>query len=561
MKLYLTPHACSLAVDIVARELAIPLDLEWVDVRAKRLRDGSDYYKINPKGQVPTLELRDGQRLTEGPVIVQYLADQKPNSSLLAPAGTLERYRTLEWLNFISTELHKGFTPLFRPTTPLEYRADRAPEPAQPPAMARRAAGWSRLPDRPGFHRRRCLLLHHRDVDEAPRHRHRAVAPSQGVSRPRRGPHERDGRRTDRTPGKSRRLKRDRWKTRGCMKLYHEVRGCSLAVDIVARELEIPLDLIWVDVPNKRLPDGSDYYKINPKGQVPALELPNGQHLSEGAVIMQYLADQRPDRDLIAPAGTLERYRILEWMSFIASDLHKGAFMPLFRKTTPPEFASARPPAHRGPPAVARRSSGQPRFPGRADIHRGRCPLLHHRDVDEVPRHRRFALAPSESLSRAHRLASERAGSQGGRARRGPQDRRSDMTTSHRWKRRPEHSNWGDFGPDDQLGAMNLVGRAQVLKGLAEVRTGQTFSLSLPLDYPGGTALHPRRHPPRRFATLRGGKNEGEQCFCFALARDNPVYTDVYSDDLVVLHTQYSTQWDGLAHVGSLFDSQGDRDA
>jgi glutathione S-transferase len=122
VKLYLTPHACSLAVDIVARELEIPLDLERVDVRAKRLRDGSDYYKINPKGQVPTLELRDGQRLTEGPVIVQYLADQRPKSSLLAPAGTLERYRTLEWLNFISSELHKGFTPLFRPTTPPEYR-------------------------------------------------------------------------------------------------------------------------------------------------------------------------------------------------------------------------------------------------------------------------------------------------------------------------------------------------------------------------------------------------------------------------------------------------------
>jgi hypothetical protein len=131
------------------------------------------------------------------------------------------------------------------------------------------------------------------------------------------------------------------------------------------------------------------------------------------------------------------------------------------------------------------------------------------------------------------------------------------MTTSLRWKHRPEGSNWGAFGPDDQLGAMNLVGKAQVLKGLAEVTTGQTFSLSLPLDYPGGTALHPRRHPPRRFATLRGGKNEGEQCFCFALARDNPVYTDVYSDDVVVLHTQYSTQWDGLAHVGGLFDSEG----
>jgi kynurenine formamidase len=126
-----------------------------------------------------------------------------------------------------------------------------------------------------------------------------------------------------------------------------------------------------------------------------------------------------------------------------------------------------------------------------------------------------------------------------------------------RWKIRPEGSNWGEFGPDDQLGSMNLVGREQVLKGLAEVRSGQTFSLSLPLDYPGGTALHPSRHPPRRFATLRAGKSAGAQCFCFALARDNPLLTDVVSDDVVLLHTQYSTQWDGLAHMGSLFDSEG----
>jgi glutathione S-transferase len=122
MKLYLTPHACSLAVDIVARELHLPIELEWVDVRAKRLRDGSDYYRVNPKGQVPTLELSDGQRLTEGPVIVQYLADLRPDGGLLAPAATLERYRVLEWLNFISSELHKGFTPLFRANTPDEYR-------------------------------------------------------------------------------------------------------------------------------------------------------------------------------------------------------------------------------------------------------------------------------------------------------------------------------------------------------------------------------------------------------------------------------------------------------
>jgi len=121
MKLYLTPHACSLAVDIVARELDIPLALEWVDVRAKKLRDGSDYYKVNPKGQVPTLQLDDGAFLTEGPVIVQYLADGKPGNALLPAPGAMARYRVLEWLNFVGTELHKGFTPLFRPTTPQEY--------------------------------------------------------------------------------------------------------------------------------------------------------------------------------------------------------------------------------------------------------------------------------------------------------------------------------------------------------------------------------------------------------------------------------------------------------
>ena len=122
------------------------------------------------------------------------------------------------------------------------------------------------------------------------------------------------------------------------MRLYHEIRGCSLAVDIVARELGIPLELIWVDVPRKLLPDGSDYYRINAKGQVPALELPEGGYLTEGAIIMQYLADQRPESDMCAPVGTLQRYRIMEWMSFIASDLHKGAFMPLIKKVTPADY-------------------------------------------------------------------------------------------------------------------------------------------------------------------------------------------------------------------------------
>ncbi|MDF3811011.1 cyclase family protein [Rhodopseudomonas sp. BAL398] len=128
----------------------------------------------------------------------------------------------------------------------------------------------------------------------------------------------------------------------------------------------------------------------------------------------------------------------------------------------------------------------------------------------------------------------------------------------HRWKKRPIDSNWGDFGDDDQLGSMNLVGVEQVKKGIAEVKAGKAFSLSLPLDYPGGNALHPRRHPPRRFATLRGGKNEGAQCFCFALSRDNPMFCDVVSDDVALIHTQYSTQWDGLAHIGAEFDADGD---
>ena len=122
------------------------------------------------------------------------------------------------------------------------------------------------------------------------------------------------------------------------MRLYHEVRGCSLAVDIVARELGLPLEIEWVDMATKRLADGGDYHRINSKGTVPTLQLDDGQLLSEGAVIMQYLADQRPGSPLFAPLGTMARYRILEWMSFIGADLHKGGFTPLFKAVTPPEY-------------------------------------------------------------------------------------------------------------------------------------------------------------------------------------------------------------------------------
>src|SRR5919198_385684 len=130
---------------------------------------------------------------------------------------------------------------------------------------------------------------------------------------------------------------------------------------------------------------------------------------------------------------------------------------------------------------------------------------------------------------------------------------------SQRWKQRPPGSNWGEFGPDDQRGRMNWVTREKVRQGVAEVKEGITFCLSLPLDYPGGTALNPRRNPPRVAATLRdAGKNKGRQNFCYALAEDNPDLTDVICDDIVLMTLQYSTQWDSFAHIGSRFDADGD---
>ena len=127
-----------------------------------------------------------------------------------------------------------------------------------------------------------------------------------------------------------------------------------------------------------------------------------------------------------------------------------------------------------------------------------------------------------------------------------------------RWKNRPAGSNWGEFGPDDQRGRMNYVTREKVLQGIAEVKEGLSFSLSLPLDYPGGSTLNPRRHPPRLAATIRDGKSAGKQNFCFPLAEDNPDLTDVVSDDVALLTLQYSTQWDSFAHIGSRFDADGD---
>lgn len=130
-----------------------------------------------------------------------------------------------------------------------------------------------------------------------------------------------------------------------------------------------------------------------------------------------------------------------------------------------------------------------------------------------------------------------------------------------RWKHAPDGSNWGEFGPDDQRGRMNLVTRAKVLQGIAEVQEGRTFCLSLPLDLPGGMALNPRRLPPQRYATLRDGKSAGAQGYCWSYASEDPLLTDVVCDDVLLMNTQYSTQWDSLAHMGSRFDADGDGQA
>ncbi len=122
MKLYFAPGACSLSPHIVLEEAGIAAETEQVNNQEKKTKSGKDYWTINPKGQVPALQLDSGEMLTEGPVIVQYLADQKPSSGLVPPAGSIERYRVQEWLNFITSELHKSFGPIFRPTTPDAFK-------------------------------------------------------------------------------------------------------------------------------------------------------------------------------------------------------------------------------------------------------------------------------------------------------------------------------------------------------------------------------------------------------------------------------------------------------
>lgn len=125
MKLYYSPGACSLAPHIVLRQAGYQFDLEKVDLGSKKTASGENYADVNPKGYVPALKLDDGQILTEAGVVLQYLADQKPESGLAPKLGTMERYRLMEWLNFISTEIHKQFAPLFKSNIPLEWRQNQ----------------------------------------------------------------------------------------------------------------------------------------------------------------------------------------------------------------------------------------------------------------------------------------------------------------------------------------------------------------------------------------------------------------------------------------------------
>ncbi|HOB46445.1 MAG TPA: glutathione transferase GstA [Zoogloea sp.] len=122
MKLYYSPGACSLSPHIVLCETGLDFTIEKVNLRTKETESGRDFSAINPKGYVPALELDGGEVLTEGPAIVQYVADLVPEKKLVPPAGTLARTRVQEWLNFIGTELHKNFTPLFNPASTDDIR-------------------------------------------------------------------------------------------------------------------------------------------------------------------------------------------------------------------------------------------------------------------------------------------------------------------------------------------------------------------------------------------------------------------------------------------------------
>ena len=163
MKLYYSPGACSLSPHIALLEAGLPYELVKVDLRAKKLENGDDFLKVNPKGQVPALALDSGELVTEGPVIVQMIADKAAGKNLAPARDSTERYKLLEWLNFITTELHKNFGPMFSPVLADDAKAffkDRVMGKFK--YIDSQLAG-TRLPDGQAVHRRRRLSVHDAD--------------------------------------------------------------------------------------------------------------------------------------------------------------------------------------------------------------------------------------------------------------------------------------------------------------------------------------------------------------------------------------------------------------
>ena len=201
MKLYYAPGACSLSPHIALAEAGLAADYVKVNLQDKKTEAGDDYLKVNPKGQVPVLGLDGGGVLTEGPAIVQYIADKAPNSKLAPANGTNERYQLQEWLNMLTSELHKSFSPLFNPVMPDEAKNIFRDKIGKSFGYHRRQARGPGLPDGQPVHGRRRLPVHHAALGARAEVRHRAVPEPEGLFRPRRRTAEGEGsdarRRTD----------------------------------------------------------------------------------------------------------------------------------------------------------------------------------------------------------------------------------------------------------------------------------------------------------------------------------------------------------------------------
>ncbi len=194
MQLYFSPGACSLASHITAREAGIAVELKRADTKTKKLVDGSDYLRRELEGRGAGAALDNGQVLTEGVAIMQYLADQKPGRKLAPPNGTLERYRVQEWLNYITSEVHKSYSPLWNPTADPKVKEYAQANLEKKLDWINGAARRQEVPHRRRLHDRGCVSVHRDQLDHLPGIEPRQVARAQGVPRTRRGASEGAGR-------------------------------------------------------------------------------------------------------------------------------------------------------------------------------------------------------------------------------------------------------------------------------------------------------------------------------------------------------------------------------